>query len=86
MSELFDLNFPKYIFSTNRTLSHPNLVKLIGVVKHLSNGQEKNEISLVTEYMPKGSLLDYLMSRGRNVLTKKELIEFVMFVIEICVK
>ena len=59
-------------------MSHPNLVKLIGVVRHLTDGEEKNEISLVTEFMPKGSLLDYLMSRGRNVLTKKELVEFVM--------
>lgn len=60
------------------SLSHPNLVKLIGVVRHLTDGEEKNEISLVTEFMPKGSLLDYLMSRGRNVLTKKELVEFVI--------
>lgn len=61
------------------TLSHPNLVKLIGVVKHhVPNSSEKFEISLVTEYMPKGSLLDYLTSRGRNILTKKELMEFVM--------
>ena len=60
------------------TLSHPNLVKLIGVVKHVSNGIDKSEISLVTEFMPKGSLLDYLMSRGRSIVTKKELIVFVM--------
>jgi hypothetical protein len=26
--------------------------------------------------MPKGSLLDYLITRGRNVLTKRELIQF----------
>ena len=57
-----------------RTLQHPNLVKLIGVVPN----SDKTEISLVTEYMPKGSLLDYLMSRGRNVLTKFELLKFVM--------
>lgn len=60
------------------SLSHPNLVKLIGVVRHLGDKEENNEISLVTEYMPKGSLLDYLMSRGRNVLTSKELIDFVI--------
>jgi serine/threonine protein kinase len=57
-----------------RTLSHPNLVRLIGVVP----SSNKGEISLITEYMPKGSLLDYLMSRGRNVITKKELLDFVM--------
>ena len=73
------------LFLIKRTLSHPNLVKLIGVVRHAviapiggANSQEKGEISLVTEFMPKGSLLDYLMTRGRSVLTKKELIEFVM--------
>lgn len=58
------------------SLSHPNLVKLIGVVKHSCG--DKREISLVTEFMPKGSLLDYLMSRGRAIVTKKELVEFVM--------
>lgn len=58
------------------TLQHPNLVKLIGVVPN----SDKTEISLVTEYMPKGSLLDYLMSRGRNVLTKFELLKFVIHI------
>ena len=73
------LDLYKSLFKTNslfqtRTLQHPNLVKLIGVVPN----SDKTEISLVTEYMPKGSLLDYLMSRGRNVLTKIELLKFVM--------
>lgn len=63
---------------TKRTLSHPNLVKLIGVVKHQLPNSEKFEISLVTEFMPKGSLLDYLTSRGRSVLAPKDLLEFVM--------
>ncbi len=53
------------------TLHHPNLVKLIGVVS-----KSATEIYLVTEYMPNGSLLDYLMSRGRSVLTKEKLIQF----------
>jgi hypothetical protein len=48
------------------------------VVKHHAPNSEKFEISLVTEFMPKGSLLDYLTSRGRSVLTKKELVQFVM--------
>lgn len=52
------------------TLKHANLVKLIGIVF----SQDRKEIYLVTEYMPKGSLLDYLMCRGRNLLTKKDLI------------
>lgn len=55
-------------------MNHPNLVKLIGIVF----SKDRKEIYLVTEYMPKGSLSDYLMSRGRNVLTKKELIQFSM--------
>ncbi len=72
------------------TLSHPNLVKLIGVIKHQSNNSnsssssnqqsEKLEISIVTEFMPKGSLLDYLTSRGRSVLGNKDLIEFAIHV------
>jgi hypothetical protein len=32
--------------------------------------------------MPKGSLLDYLMSRGRTIVTKKELVDFVMLIIK----
>jgi len=62
------------------TLSHPNLVKLIGVVKHQLPNSDKFEISLVTEFMPKGSLLDYLTSRGRSVLTPKELLQFVIHI------
>ena len=58
------------------------MVKLIGVVRHLSDNEEENEISLVTEFMPKGSLLDYLMSRGRNVLSSKDLIEFAIHICE----
>ncbi len=61
------------------------MVKLIGVVRHQLNG-DAFDISIVTEFMPKGSLLDYLTSRGRSVLTKKELLEFVMYVIFIFLK
>ncbi|KAL9873405.1 LOW QUALITY PROTEIN: C-terminal Src kinase [Glossina fuscipes fuscipes] len=56
--------------SVMTTLEHENLVKFIGLVftsKHLY---------LVTEYMSKGSLVDYLRSRGRQHITKKDQINF----------
>ncbi|XP_037922668.1 tyrosine-protein kinase CSK isoform X2 [Hermetia illucens] len=56
--------------SVMTTLEHENLVKFIGLVftnKH---------IYLVTEYMSKGSLVDYLRSRGRQHITKKDQITF----------
>nr|XP_036233376.1 uncharacterized protein DDB_G0283357 isoform X2 [Bactrocera oleae] len=56
--------------SVMTTLEHENLVKFIGLVftsKH---------IYLVTEYMSKGSLVDYLRSRGRQHITKKDQINF----------
>lgn len=60
------------------TLNHPNLLKLFGIVF----SDNRQEIYLVTEYMPKGSLLDYLITRGRNVLTKRELIQFSVHICE----
>lgn len=51
------------------TLEHPNLVCLLGVVL-------SETIYIVTEYMSKGSLIDYLRSRGRSAITPKELINF----------
>ncbi|XP_059612368.1 tyrosine-protein kinase CSK isoform X2 [Phlebotomus argentipes] len=56
--------------SVMTTLEHENLVKFIGLVftnKH---------IYLVTEYMSKGSLVDYLRSRGRQHITRKDQINF----------
>ena len=55
-----------------RTLQHPNLVGLIGV------SLDKPPIYLVTEYMGKGSLQEYLRSRGRTVISKKNLLDFSM--------
>ena len=52
-----------------RSLRHENLVKLIGVVLG-------ETIFLVTEFMGKGSLVEYLRTRGRNVITKKDHINF----------
>ncbi|XP_072449992.1 megakaryocyte-associated tyrosine-protein kinase isoform X2 [Chiloscyllium punctatum] len=50
-------------------LLHKNLVKLLGVV--VDNG-----LYIVTEYMSKGNLVNYLRSRGRSVITLKHLIQF----------
>ncbi|KAL3866738.1 hypothetical protein ACJMK2_044018 [Sinanodonta woodiana] len=51
------------------SLRHPNLVSLIGVVLG-------DTIHLVTEYMGKGNLVDYLRSRGRNHVTKADQINY----------
>jgi c-src tyrosine kinase len=52
------------------TLEHKNLVKFLGLVLN------KQHIYLVTEYMSKGSLVDYLRSRGRQHITRKDQINF----------
>lgn len=52
------------------SLRHPNLVQLMGVVF------DGPSICLVTEYMAKGSLVDYLRSRGRLHVNKKDQINF----------
>lgn len=52
------------------SLRHDNLVQLLGLVF------KDKHISLVTEYMSKGSLVDYLRSRGRLHVTKKDQINF----------
>ncbi|XP_061173254.1 tyrosine-protein kinase CSK-like isoform X2 [Saccostrea echinata] len=56
--------------SVMTSLRHPNLVQLIGVV----TGDQV--IRLVTEYMGKGNLVEYLRSRGRSVIQKKDQIDF----------
>ncbi|XP_022901192.2 tyrosine-protein kinase CSK-like [Onthophagus taurus] len=53
-----------------KSLRHENLVNLLGVVR------KKGQIYLVTEYMSKGSLVDYLRSRGRLHVTRKDQINF----------
>lgn len=55
--------------SVMTTLRHENLVQLIGVVLG-------DKTLIVTEFMAKGSLVDYLRSRGRNVVTKKDQIHY----------
>lgn len=56
--------------SVMTTLRHPHLVQLMGLVF------ERNTIYLVTEYMSKGSLLDYLRSRGRQHVTRRDQMAF----------
>ncbi|KAK7329717.1 hypothetical protein VNO77_23892 [Canavalia gladiata] len=41
-------------------LSHPNIIKLLGF------GREENELHLVYEFMPRGSLDNHLFGRGAN--------------------
>ena len=52
-----------------RTLRHTNLVRFIGIVL----GETTH---IVTEYMSKGSLVDYLRTRGRAVITATDQINF----------
>lgn len=56
--------------SVMTSLRHKNLVQLLGVVF------DGPSICLVTEYMAKGSLVDYLRSRGRLHVTRKDQINF----------
>lgn len=55
--------------SVMTSLRHDNLVRLIGVVLG-------ETIFLVTEFMGKGNLVEYLRTRGRSVITKKDQINF----------
>ena len=54
----------------SRTLRHENLVSLIGV------SLDDHPVYLVTEFMAKGSLVDYLRSRGRAVISKQNQLDF----------
>ncbi|NXW38529.1 CSK kinase, partial [Phaetusa simplex] len=58
-------------------LRHSNLVQLLGVIV-----EEKSGLYIVTEYMAKGSLVDYLRSRGRSVLGADCLLKFSLDVCE----
>ncbi|XP_067090146.1 tyrosine-protein kinase CSK-like [Osmerus mordax] len=58
-------------------LRHNNLVQLLGVIL-----EEKGSLFIVTEYMAKGSLVDYLRSRGRTVLGGDSLLKFSLDVCE----
>ncbi len=61
----------KYILFS--ALKHPNLVHFLGVAQ-----KPDNIIYIVTEFMAKGSLLHYLTTRGRSVISQKDLLSFAM--------
>ncbi|XP_076464986.1 tyrosine-protein kinase CSK-like [Babylonia areolata] len=73
IKELKDKNRGEQAFlqeaSVMTSVQHENLVRLIGMV-------EGETLYLVTEFMSNGSLEFYLQSRGRAVITKKDLINF----------
>jgi len=54
------------------SLKHENLVCLKGIIL------DKSSLKIVTEYMSKGSLLEYLRSRGRQFVTRKDQIKFAL--------
>ncbi|XP_038872925.1 tyrosine-protein kinase CSK-like [Salvelinus namaycush] len=58
-------------------LRHNNLVQLIGVIV-----EETGSLFIVSEYMAKGSLVDYLRSRGRTVIFGDCLLKFSLDVCE----
>uniref|UniRef100_A0A667WMP0 Tyrosine-protein kinase n=1 Tax=Myripristis murdjan TaxID=586833 RepID=A0A667WMP0_9TELE len=58
-------------------LRHNNLVQMLGVIL-----EETGSLFIVTEYMAKGSLVDYLRSRGRTVIGVDSLINFSLDVCE----
>lgn len=72
MKELLTRNARKFLAeaSVMTSLQHENLVGLLGVVL------TDTYLKIVTEYMAKGSLLEYLRSRGRQYVTKKDQIKF----------
>ncbi|XP_077453322.1 tyrosine-protein kinase CSK-like isoform X1 [Stigmatopora argus] len=58
-------------------LRHENLVQLLGVI-----AEEDGTLYIITEYMRNGTLVDYLRSRGRAVLTSVALTDFTLHVCE----
>lgn len=58
------------------SLQHDNLVCLLGIILDSSDPATKAPMKIVTEFMSKGSLLEYLRSRGRQYVTKKDQIKF----------
>ncbi|XP_041086191.1 megakaryocyte-associated tyrosine-protein kinase-like [Polyodon spathula] len=56
-------------------LQHPNLVRLLGVILH-------NGLHIVTEFMAKGNLVNFLRSRGRSLINARQLLRFALDVCE----
>uniref|UniRef100_A0A8C6UJT4 Tyrosine-protein kinase n=1 Tax=Neogobius melanostomus TaxID=47308 RepID=A0A8C6UJT4_9GOBI len=58
-------------------LRHDNLVQLLGVIV-----EKDGSLFIVTEFMAKGCLVDYLRSRGRTVIDGDSLLHFALNVCE----
>ncbi|KAJ8408254.1 hypothetical protein AAFF_G00256680 [Aldrovandia affinis] len=56
-------------------LQHRNLVGLLGVILH-------NGLHIVTEFMAKGNLVNFLRTRGRSVIDTTQLLHFALDVCE----
>ncbi|KAM6962479.1 megakaryocyte-associated tyrosine-protein kinase [Aplochiton taeniatus] len=56
-------------------LHHSNLVQLLGVILH-------NGLHIVTELMTKGNLVNFLRTRGRSVINRRQLLRFAVDVCE----
>ncbi|XP_036376579.1 megakaryocyte-associated tyrosine-protein kinase [Megalops cyprinoides] len=56
-------------------LQHRNLVRLLGVILH-------NGLHIVTEFMAKGNLVNFLRTRGRSMITTTQLLRFALDVCE----
>ncbi|XP_062868864.1 megakaryocyte-associated tyrosine-protein kinase [Trichomycterus rosablanca] len=56
-------------------LQHKNLVQLLGVILH-------NGLYIITEFMAKGNLVNFLRSRGRSVVTTSQLLQYALEVCE----
>uniref|UniRef100_A0A914X129 Tyrosine-protein kinase n=1 Tax=Plectus sambesii TaxID=2011161 RepID=A0A914X129_9BILA len=59
------------------SLRHKNLVQLIGVVL-----DDTTDLFLVTEFMANGNLVDFLRSRGRHQVERRQLIQFALDICE----
>ncbi|KAI6652242.1 epidermal growth factor receptor isoform X1 [Oopsacas minuta] len=55
-------------------LKHPNLVRLMGI--NIDETVKPSRICLITEFMSKGSLIEYLRTRGRAVITRQNQFSF----------
>ncbi|KAL7054962.1 hypothetical protein AAHC03_024397 [Spirometra sp. Aus1] len=58
-------------------LRHRNLVSLVGVTE-----DPDGTFYLISEYLPVGSLLNYLRSRGRTLITHRDLLSFATDVVQ----
>lgn len=67
----------RYVFFSS--LHHKNLVQLRGVV--LPSSHSNDPIYVILEFMTQGSMLEYLRSRGRAMVSSADLLDFAKSVI-----